>query len=165
VRINVFASKELQATIVALKTMDRELAKQTRAAVKSVGQPEWQDAVKANVTTRLESRVLGDTARVAVSDQNVTLKSAAMGKKLSQYGATPSELAHSAEFGADREYVGSTISPKGKRYTRHTRRQFEARNRKGRVVYPAAAKFIPRMAALYVQTTVRTLYEAFEKKG
>lgn len=165
-RISVFSSKELQATILLLKGMDRELAKQVRKAIKSVSEPEWRDAVRGNISTRLETRVLGDTARVAVSDQNVTLKSAAVGRKLSG-GLKPSELAHSAEFGADQTYVHtySATSRKGKKYyvtKRHTRKQFRPRNLKGYVVYPAAARIIPRMAALYVQTTVRTFYELIE---
>lgn len=166
-RISVFASKELQATILALKGMDRELAKQIRAAIKTVTQPEWQEAVRGNVTTALQTRVLSDTARVTVSDQNITLKSAAIGKSLSG-GLKPSELAHSAEFGADRSFTKTyeATSRKGKHYTvreRHTRRQFKPRNLKGDVVYPAAARIIPRIASLFVQTTVRTFHELIEK--
>ena len=167
-RISVFSSAELQATILALKGMDRELAKQIRAAIKTVTTPEWQEAVRGNVTDRLQTRVLSDTARVTVSDQNVMLKSAAIGKSLSG-GLKPSELVHSAEFGADRNFARSyaATSSRGKQFTvhnRHTRRQFKPRNLKGYVVYPAAARIIPRIAALYVQTTVRTFYELIEKR-
>jgi len=166
-RISVFASKELQATILALKGMDRELAKQIRAAIKTVTQPEWQEAVRGNVTTALQTRVLSDTARVTVSDQNITLKSASIGKSLSG-GLKPSEAAHSAEFGADRSFTKTyeATSRKGKNYRvreRHTRRQFKSRNLKGDVVYPAAARVIPRFASLFAQTTVRTFHELIEK--
>lgn len=165
-RISVFASDALLATILALKGMDRELAKQTRAAIKTVTQAEWQEAVRGNVTSALETRVLSDTARVTVSDQNITLKSATIGKSLSG-GYKPSQLAHSAEFGGDQNATRSytATSSKGKSYTvhnRHTRRQFRPRNIKGNVVYPAAARIIPRMAALFVQTTVRTIAETLE---
>jgi len=163
-RISVFASKEFAAAILALKAMDRDIAKETRKALKSVTDGQWREAVRGRVETALETRVLSDTARVAVSDQNITLKSAAVGRALSG-GLKPSELAHSAEFGADRDFV-RTVAARGKTgkpYDRFTRRQFRPRNLKGRVVYPAAAKVIPRFAALFVQTVVRTTHEAFEK--
>ena len=64
-RISVFASKELAGTILLLKGMDRELAERTRRAIKTVTQGEWQEAVRGGVGTRLETRVLSDTARVS----------------------------------------------------------------------------------------------------
>jgi hypothetical protein len=167
-RISVWSSKEIQATILALKGMEREIAKQVRAATKAMIQPEWQKAVAEHSNTRLEGRALVQTARASVSDQNVSLQSAAIGRKLSG-GYTPSQLAHSAEFGADRSFRRSyeARSSKGKTYTvrnRRTRAQFAERNLKGRVVYPAAAQVIPRLASLWIQTTIRTFYELIERK-
>ena len=74
---------------------------------------------------------------------------------------------HSTEFGADQTAISSYTArwKKGTSYkvtNRHTRRQFRPRNLKGYVVYPAAARIIPRMASLFVQTAVRTFYEAIE---
>jgi hypothetical protein len=166
-RINVNSSKALQATILALKGMPAELSKQTRAAVKSFSDTEWREAVRGNVTTALETRVLSDTARVAVTNQNVTLKSATVGKSLSG-GYKPSQLARTTEFGATQDATATytATSRKGKSYTvrnRHTHRQFKPVSRSGYAVYAAAARIIPRIAAAYVQTTVRTLHEAFEK--
>jgi hypothetical protein len=167
-RISLLASDDLLATVLLLKGVDRELAKQTRAAIKTVTDAEWREAVRGNVATRLETRVLADTARVAVSDQNVTLRAGAIGKPLSG-GARPSEIVHSAEFGADQAATASYTanSSKGRAFAvknRHSRRQFRPRNLKGYVVYPAASRIIPRIAALYVQTAVRTIYEALEGK-
>lgn len=166
-RISILASAQLQATVLLLKGMDRELASQVRKAIKTITQSEWQEAVRGRTQTALQVRVLSDTARVTVSDQNITLKSATIGKSLSG-GLKPSDLAHNAEFGADRKFTRSytATSSKGKKFevkNRHTRKQFSARNLKGHVVYPAAAKIIPRIAALYVQTTVRTFHELIEK--
>jgi hypothetical protein len=128
-------------------------------------QPEWQKAVTEQAMTRPEVRVLANTARAAVSDQNVTLTSATVGKSLAG-GAKPSEIYHSVEFGADRTYARTytATSTKGKAYRlrRRTRSQFRPRNMKGYVVYPAAAHIIPRLASLWVQTTVRTFYDVLE---
>jgi hypothetical protein len=144
-RISVFESKELQAARLALGTLDREWRKEVRNRLKPMVDPVWREAVRANTQSRQDVVVLSDTARVAVSDQTVTLKSAGVGRSLSG-GARPSELARAVEFGS----------------VHH--RNLPARNVKGRVVYPAAARVIPRIVSLMVQTIIRTTYEAFEGK-
>lgn len=160
----MWESAELQAVILAMKGMDRELAKQIRQATKSVSAADWTAELAHSTVDTLEQRVLVSSARVAVSDQNVTLKSGGLSKKLSG-GAKVFELTHHVEFGADRSFVrGGIESSRGALHKRHTRRQFKPRNTKGRVVYPAAARIIPRLAALWVQTTVRTFHEAIESR-
>ncbi|MGV8973384.1 MAG: hypothetical protein ACOH10_13765 [Rhodoglobus sp.] len=167
-RISVFNSAELQSVILAMKGMDRELAKQIRAANKRVIQPVWQEGVRGNAMTRQEVRVLANTARAQVSDQNITLQAAGIGKALSG-GAKPAAIAHSVEFGADRSARStySARSSKGRPYTVHNRRtraQFRPRNLKGYTAYAAAAASIPRYASLWVQTTIRTFIELIEKR-
>ncbi|ONI63905.1 hypothetical protein ALI44B_04575 [Leifsonia sp. ALI-44-B] len=166
-RISVFNSKELQGVILAMKGFERDLAKQIRRVTKSVVDPEWRKAVAERASTRSEARVLGSTARVAVSDQNVTLKSAAVGRALTG-GLKPSENFAGVEFGADQNDVTTyqATSKKGKRFkvTRHTKRQFRPRKKNGYVVMPAAAEIIPRIASLWVQTTIRTFHELIEKR-
>lgn len=165
--ISVFNSKELQAVILAMKGFDREVAKQIRKQTKAVIQPAWQKAVAENTSTRLEARVLANTARVAVSDQNVTLKSAAIGKTLSG-GLKPSESYGGVEFGAEqgvkRTYAARSVKGKQFNVTRRTQHQLRPRKLTGYVVFPAVAEVIPRIAALWVQTTVRTFYELIEKR-
>lgn len=163
-RISVFASDELAGAILLLKNMERDLAKQIRRSIKSVGQSEWQEAVRGHTTTALEVRVLADTARIAVSDQNVTLRSATIGRSL-RGGAKPSEIVAQTEFGSGGNWSTFTsTSTRGKKFNvrRFGGTQFKLPNKRGYAVYPAAAGFIPRMAALFVQTTVRTFYERFE---
>ncbi|RPE75198.1 MULTISPECIES: hypothetical protein [unclassified Frondihabitans] len=158
-RISLHGSKELQAVVLRLKTVDREIATQINKATRAMAEPVWKEAVRASVTNRMETRVLSDTARVSVSRGNVTLKSATIGKSLAG-GTKPYEIAHAVEFGADRESSRQTLTSK----KRHTKRQFRPRNRKGYVVYPAAAEVIPRIASLWAQTVVRTLHEVIEGK-
>lgn len=170
-QISIFSSKELQAVLLAMRSLDKELAKQLRQQTKAVVGPEWTKAVRENAHTRLEQRVLADTARVAVSNQNVMLKSASVGRKL-KGGLLPKETAYAVEFGADpfmpgqgRSYTSTSV--KGKRFTvnnRNTVAQLRARKKKGYVVYPAAAEVIPRLASLWVQTVMRGVYQAFESK-
>lgn len=166
-RIDAAASRELQAVILALKQADKEVQKQVRTHTRGSILPEWQKGIREHADTRMEHRVLADTARVTVSNQNVKLKAGGLQKRLSG-GARASEIYAPTEFGTNREHTASysATSRKGKRYnvTRHTRRQFKPMNRKGYAVYPTAADLIPRFAALWVQTTVRTMHEIFERR-
>lgn len=161
-RISVLVSKELQILTQAIRGMEPEMRAQIRAHTKPVVGPVWAEAVRGNVTTRLETRVLADTARVAVSDQNVMLKSAGVGKV---HGVPATVLAAGAEFGADPNKVISTRSRKGNPYQRRRGRVFKLPRRRGYVVYPAAVQVIPRIASLWIQTAIRTMHEQLEQKG
>lgn len=168
-KISVLNSKELQATILALKTMDKTVSANIRRYTKLIGQPEWQKGLREHALSRVQIRTLADTGRVAVSNQNVSLKSATVGRSLSG-GLNPKEDWAAFEFGADRGNAAKrtydATSRKGKRYTvtRNTRRQLPPRSRSGWVVFPTARELIPRFASLWYQTTIRTLYETFERK-
>lgn len=165
-RISVKDSSELQGTIAALKLMSAELSKYIRKFTQSEMAPEWQKGLAEHASTMVDHRMLVDTARVSVSSQNVMLKSATVGRSLSG-GLSPKADYAAIEFGADRNAVTTYTahSRKGKAYkvTRHTRRQLPPRYRNGRVVYPTAADLIPRIASLWVQTTVRTFYELLDR--
>lgn len=166
-RISVYSSRELQGLIARLKTTDRETRKQIRQATKAAAGPIWTSALSEQLSTRLEARVLAKTGRVKVSDQNVTLTAASIGRSLPG-GLSPKTDYHVVEFGADRdEWVTyEARSSKGRPFSvkRRTRRQLRPRKRTGYVVYPAAADAIPRLASLWVQTAVRTLHEIVEGK-
>lgn len=161
-RISVFDSTHLQGTILALKGMDRELAAQTRKAVRSVSEVEWRADLARQADTLLERRVLVETARVSVTNQNVTLKAGQVTKRLAS-GTPRSELTPAVEFGANPARRVRSTSRAGTSYGRRVGSGFKARKTTGHVVYPAAAQIIPRIAALFVATTVRTFNEAIEK--
>lgn len=166
-RISVFGSDELQATILALKTLDKETRKQIRTHTKAMVETEWKKALAEQADTRLEHAVLVATSRVRVSDQNVQLTSATVGRSL-KGGLSPKRDAAAVEFGAARVVVPyQATSRKGTRYTvrRETRNQLKPRNKTGYVVYPAAASIIPRIASLWIQTTARTIYDMLERRG
>lgn len=164
-RISVYSSRELQGLIARLRTADRETRKAIRQATRTAALPIWQDSLRAYATTRLEVRVLADTGRVKVSDQNVALTSATIGRRLSG-GLNPKTDYHEVEFGAvDRDAYHRYEAKRGGKYywvRRRTMRQFKERQQTGHVVYPAAAAAIPRLASLWVQTAVRTMHEILE---
>jgi len=144
-RISVFNSKELQGTILLLKGLPRDVATEIRKVNKAVIGPVWAEAVRGETQTALQVEVLANTTRVSVSDQNVVLSAGSVGRPLAG-GGTPPELAAGTEFGSSRF------------------KQFGTRASKGKVVMVAAARVIPRIASLWVQTTIRTFYEKFEGK-
>lgn len=166
-RIDVKASRELQAVLLAVRQVPKELQAQIRQQTKAMLAPEWQKAMREHAQTRLEHRVLADTARVSVSNQNVRISAAGL-KKSATSGLNPSVVGRAVEFGANRESYSTYSRKSGKGGThkvkRRTRRHLRPANGSGYVFYPAAANIIPRLAALWVQTTVRTLAEAFERK-
>src|SRR5947209_960447 len=97
--------------------MPTQLSKQTRDAVEELSQPESQEWPRGNSTTALEVGVLSDTARVAVTNQNITLTSATIGKALPG-GAKPFEIAKGVEFGAPQDTVKSyeSVTRKGVKF-------------------------------------------------
>lgn len=162
-RISVLVSKDLQTLLSAVRELPKEVNAVIRLHTKRASLPIWQESVRGHVADRMQSRVLGETARVSVSDSNVKLLSGGVGSMSN--GTPKSELAHGTEFGASETAVAVVRSRRGKAFTRHTKRQFNLPRSKGYVVYPAARDSIPRLASLWVQTAIRTIYEILEKRG
>jgi hypothetical protein len=160
-RISLLVSKELQVLATVAKSLDREVAAQLRKHTRGAAEPIWAEETRGRVHTRLQARVLSDTARVAVSDQNVTLKSATIGKLSS--GIASSVLAGPAEFGGAPGRPVQTKSRKGTAYTRRLGGAFGQVRRDGYVVFPAVRAAVPRVAALWIQTAYRTVADTFEK--
>lgn len=165
-RISVYNSEALQAIILSMRVLDRDTKKIFRREVKAKIEPEWKKGLAENALTRTEFRVLVDTGRVAVSDQNVTLSSATVGKPLSG-GLNPKQLWYAIEFGADDQNKKHPYERKSRRggshtVNRRTSRQLRPRNEQGYVVFPTFANLVPRVAALWTQTIARGIFEALE---
>ena len=165
-RVSIYGSRELRVTRDLLRNADRNLRRIFRREARSKIAPAWERAVAENSNSRTQTATLVRTARVAVSDQNVQLKSAQVGRSL-RGGAKPAEIWHAEEFGAaDIRTTYTATSTKGRKFqvTRRTRAQLPARNRKGYVLMPAVANIAPRVLALFAQTATRVLYDAHEGK-
>ncbi|MBH0054484.1 hypothetical protein I6E74_09935 [Salinibacterium sp. SWN139] len=162
-RISILLSKDLQTLLSAVRQIPKEVAAEVRKQTKAAAFPIWGEEVRGRTASRQQVSILSDTARVAVSDSNVLLKSAAVGK--TSNGVPKSLLATGTEFGGNPNKVIHSRTKAGKPYTRKQGKQFPLPRRGGYVVYPAARDSIPRLASLWVQTTVRTIHEALEKGG
>jgi hypothetical protein len=166
--IDIADSRELQAAVLGLRRAEKDMQRQIRQQTQAKLLPEWTKGLAEHAVTRLEHRVLVQTGRVRMSNQNVRLSSGTVGRKLSG-GLQPKKDTGAVEFGADRTVVRSydAVSRRGRRYkvrNRHTRNQLRSFAPKGHVVYPTARDLIPRFAALWVQTVVRSFYEGLEGK-
>lgn len=167
-RISAFGSKEIQAVILLMKPIKGSLATTIKRATKTAVGPVWEESVRGNAQPDpLSYRVLVATAKPRVTNTNVYLESGNSSKRV-RGGATIRELVASQEFGSARDKVMTYRSKRGGTSystTRHTQRQLPSRNAKGRIVYPALREAIPRLASLWVQTTIRTFQEILEGKS
>lgn len=162
-RISVLVEPKLQLLLSATREMPRDVAARLRKETKAVVAEVWREEVRGNVTTRLETRVLLDSATVAVSDVNVTLKAGGVGKLSS--GTPRSAIAKAVEFGSDPRFTRTVTSSRGRPYKRRTKAQFKLPRSRGYVFWPAARAVIPRAASLWIQTAIRTAAETLEKGG
>jgi hypothetical protein len=162
-QVSAYSSRELLAVLRGLRNLDRDTKKALRANLRPMVTAAWKEALAAAANTRLEQRALVDTGRTKVSDQNVRLTSATVGRSLSG-GLWPSEEFGGVEFGARPRERNVSSHRGGTRYssTRNTTAQLKAPNRRGHVVYPAAASVIPRVLSMFVQTFIRGIHEALE---
>lgn len=164
-RLDVFKSPELLATLYALRSIDATLRKQVRQHTKAVAGPEWKQQLAQRANTRLEHRVIVDTAVVSVSDNGVRVQSANKGRPL-RGGLNPKTDYAPVEFGKRPEKVTyQRRSRKGgtHKVTRLVGTSLPAPRKEG-PFWQSARNMTPRLASLWVQTTVRTIAEALEGK-
>lgn len=157
--ISLLIDSPLPRALQLARSLDKEVRTQIGRHTKAAAQPIWAEETRGQVTTRLQTR-LADSARVGVTTRNVFLRAGGTGK----IGTTPlTRLARAIEHGAHPDKKITTRSRKGTEYTRRMGGGFKLPRSRGYVAYPASSESIPRIASLWVQTTVRTIHETFEK--
>lgn len=165
-QLDVTQSKELQGTILALRQMEPTIRKRVYAATREKIVPEWRQELAANAAGHLEERVIAKGARMDVSATTLKFKAAQSKRKMTG-GASPHDIGHAVEFGATwhRGTIDAT-SNRGKNYTytRTLNKQFKPRRQQGHLAYPAIGRLIPRFASLWVGITIKTMYDALERK-
>lgn len=162
--LRVQDNRALEAAVLALKVMDRDLRNDINRSTKAVLDPIWKQAVADNATTELDRLVIVKGARVKGGNPPEAI--AATSRKALGGGMVPQDLWPVIEFGGHYNKVTTyqSTSPKGRKYrvTRHTARQVPARDRSGRVAFAALAQVTPRVVSLWVQMIVAKTYEAIE---
>lgn len=167
VRIPVGASRELQALLLALRGARKDVATEVRKHSREVIGPVYRRELAERVSSRLETRVIYDSARASVSNQNIRLTAATSKRRLSG-GLIPARDYGAVEYGMNsgRQMDVSATSSKGKTYsyTRSSGSRFRPNRRQGYVFWPTVANIAPRIVSLWVQTAVRTLGDAIDGK-
>ena len=136
------------------RVLPSDIRKQINRATKAAAQPIWKTETAQMAVTKIQIRTLSETAKVGVTNRNVFLR-AGCGKY--------ARLLTAAEFGRPASAPVKSKSKLKNPYTRTTGGLFGDRDRRGKVVFPAARGSMPRFASLWVQTGLRTLHESGEK--
>lgn len=160
------SSPELEAVALAYRIAGKQLRTDLYARARKDILPEWQQKLseKAGSDT-LAHQVLVKTTRVNVTTRGINLTSAKSKRKLTG-GFIPAFNFAAIEFGATwrKADIRGRRGTTRYKYEREINHGFRHRKRKGYIFYPTAEDFIFRLAALWVQTTVRTLRDASEGK-
>ncbi len=163
-RISLLVSRDLAVMVQAARSLPGEVTKQLRAHTRRVVEPAFQEEMRDRVANKLETRVLLDTARVSVfrHERHPQVRDHRQGARHPLLRFWPvllsSGLTLIARCPRDRGRAPGT--------TAVSDLCSGAPRRKGYVFHPAVQQaFIPRAAALWFQTTYRTVAETFEKAG
>jgi hypothetical protein len=154
--LDVRGSRELQATILALRQAERGIRLDINKAARSKIRPVWQGELSARARTSLERRVILPGARATASDRGVTVFAATKNRPLSG-GLIPSRYWAAVEFGANtRRMTVRQRSRSGASYRRPltVNRAFKPQQAHGMIAMAAASDTGTRLVALWVRTVV-----------
>jgi hypothetical protein len=155
--------RELKAITLGLKLVDKDIRRDMSKSIRDTLNPIWRQAIESLLGTKMDRLIFGPGARIAPG--NPAKAMAGTSRRGLGDGLTPVEGARAWEFGAPTRIPHeTTYDREGHQVTRHTKRQVPQAKKTGRVVYPAFAKFGPRMVSLWVQIIVRVIHEKLEGK-
>ncbi|OJU42018.1 MAG: hypothetical protein BGN97_04490 [Microbacterium sp. 69-10] len=157
--LDVRNSRELQATILALRGAQRQIRTGINKEARSRIRPLWQQALNARARDEMTRRIIVAGARATASDRGVTVHAATRRRPLSG-GLVPAFEWAGAEFGARTKRIEVTQrSRAGRSYKRPLtiNRQFHGRQQDGMVAFDAASEVGTKIVALWVHTVVDEL--------
>lgn len=157
------APPELRAIAVALRAASKDVRKDSYARMRETMNPAWRSEVAGHLTgaNRLESRMLNVGVRVAAGNPP-TLVAASSSRRVGRGELTPSGDFQIQEFGSHGTKRSKMKSRKGKTYFRRTTTGLPPFTKGGRVLYPALASVLPRIAAFYAQSVIRAYMDALD---
>jgi hypothetical protein len=164
----IWQSKELQAAILGLKIVEKDLRKEILKRSRELILKDWDSAVADEISTVggdiYATRLTMRNTRVKVGTQGFTLQAATRGTKATSGGLISSQHYYLAEFGADKKVVpvNGRRGATNYQYKRTVNTGFQRRVKNGRYAFKAAGKIMTRTIALYTQTTIQMIYKAFE---
>lgn len=168
--LSVKGSRELQAVVLALKSVETELRPEMYRRTREKILPDWaggiQEKINAKPYAKVNTALLMKGTRVAVGTQGVDVLAAQSTRPVSRGSTlTPKQNWAAAEFGTKPRKA--TI--RGRRgdtrydYQRTIMTGFLPNNRKGKFAFRTAEEIVTRSVAMWVQTVVQVMNEAVEK--
>lgn len=168
IQVDAQSSKELQAAILAMKFADADLRKEIYNRTRQAILPDWSQGIADKVmefrNNAFNSRMLLKSVRVAVTTQSISLLAATSTRPNVSGGLIPAKHFHLAEYGFhayEKDIKGRRGATKYN-YKRTIGTQFAPRRRSGYILGDVANKIVYRSVSLWIQTVVRTFYEAVE---
>lgn len=161
-RISLLIESPLRDLLLLMRSVPGEADKQARKYAQDAAEPVWFEETRARGVTRIQQRVLVNSARVGVTGRNIFLRSGAVGRLSS--GTPVSRLANAAEFGIGASKMIDTRSRKGTPYKRRAGSAFGAPRRGGNVFWPSVKDGSARVVSVIIQTYRRTLFDALDGK-
>jgi hypothetical protein len=167
--LSVQGSKQLQAIVLALKTVDKELRPEMYRRTREKILPDWRGGIAEKINARpyanLHAALLLKGTRVGVGTQGVEVHAATNSKPVRAGSTlTPQENWQAAEFGTKPR----PFTIQGRRgetqyaYQRRIMTGFLPNNRKGKFAFKTGKEIVSRSVAMWVQTTVQVISEAVE---
>lgn len=166
----IWESKELQAAILALKIVQKDLRKEILKRTRELILNDWTQSIGDEISTVggdiYATRLTMRNTRVKVGTQGFTLQAATRNTKATSGGLISGTHYYLAEFGANPKEV----PVQGRRgntryqYKRTVNTGFQKRVKNGRYAFKASGKIMNRTIALYAQTCIQMVYKAFEGK-
>ena len=161
-RISLLIESPLRDLLLLMRSVPGEADKQARARAQRAAEPVWFEETRGRGDTRIQQRVLVNSARVGVTGRNIFLRSGGVGRLSS--GTPVSRIADAAEFGLTPSKLIATRSRKGTPYKRRAGNAFGAPRRGGNVFWPAVKDASARVTSVIIQTYRRTLFDALDGK-
>lgn len=162
--LSVYGSDQLQAAVLAMRAADKDLRRDINTRARAVMGPEWTKSLSARLT-HPSQRVITAGARIASGNPPQLV--AGNSKRRIGRGLIPSQHWAGFEYGAA-TYASpyERTSSKGVRHKvkRNTRAHLPGRTKRGHFIGPTVRDILPRLAALWVQTIIRTYLDALEGK-
>ncbi|MEU4361199.1 hypothetical protein [Promicromonospora sp. NPDC023987] len=167
--LSIEGNDELRAVAFGMKFIERDVKNAVNRATRAELKPIWRAELDVSLagTNTFTSRILKG-ARVSPGNPPTVYAATSRRGIGKDKRLNPAEHYYLGEFGARdslyRTYTRQSENGGSHTVKRRTNTGLPHAIRKGRVVYPAAAQAAPRLASLWVQTFVRTVYEAADAK-
>lgn len=164
---SVYARRELQAVVVSVKALPRDVRRAVSQGTRETMNPVWRGVVANHARTPQQRAVLAKGARIAAGNPPRAVAGSSM-RPLSG-GLRPGEDTRAFEMGArnpNRRGTWVRRSPSGASHQvrGYPDRPLPRHHRGGHVIYPAFKELAPRLTSLWVQTVIRKTYDALERR-